>query len=354
MARSNQATFRYLENLWIRAGGNPHDARIMAAIAMAESGGRAVKQQGQPPGKTGWGFWQITPGDPSLLDPLRNAQEAVRKFREQGLSAWTTYTSGAYKQFLGLGRGAPTYVSPVAHDAKFARVDQGVDYQQARPYVAMGDGVVYALGRGFKGGTGQAVYIKLDHPITVNGRTYDEIYYAETTPMVKVGQHVKAGQAVASGGAAELGFAQGASPMAPLVGGYGAGTQASVQGHDFLDVVQKNPNVQISVGTAPPIETATASHHENRAQGFGIGYQDLPPSMDGQFSAPQQSTTQEGAFGINMDPLNMPLSPIQSFDIWQQLAQNPNASPETQALAANSHQIHSQTPAVLMPSGITL
>jgi hypothetical protein len=89
-----------LEGLWDAAGGPKNLAPLMAAIAMAESGGRNVKQAGQPFATTGWGLWQITPGGPQYLDPMTNAREAVAKYRSQNLGAWTTYTSGAYRQFM--------------------------------------------------------------------------------------------------------------------------------------------------------------------------------------------------------------------------------------------------------------
>jgi cell wall-associated NlpC family hydrolase len=86
----------------------------MGAIGEAESRGRNVVQQGQPYSRTGWGIWQITPGDsePSigvdrqLLDPHVNARAAVAKEESQGLGAWTTYTSGAYKRFMPGGRAS--------------------------------------------------------------------------------------------------------------------------------------------------------------------------------------------------------------------------------------------------------
>lgn len=70
----------------------------MAAIAEAESSGNSQAQN--PSGATG--LWQIL-GNPfpgNAFDPLTNAKMAVAKYRSQGLGAWTTYTSGAYKQFL--------------------------------------------------------------------------------------------------------------------------------------------------------------------------------------------------------------------------------------------------------------
>lgn len=73
-------------------------ATVMAYITVAESGSNpGAIQQGQPYATTGWGLWQITPGnsesqvnaiDYQLLDPFANAQAAVTKFRGQGITAW--------------------------------------------------------------------------------------------------------------------------------------------------------------------------------------------------------------------------------------------------------------------------
>jgi hypothetical protein len=94
------ATYDYaqLEQLWTGAGGPRALAPLMAAIALAESSGNS--QARNPSGASG--LWQILgdpfPGDP--FDPQTNAKMAVAKYREQGLNAWATYTSGAYKRFL--------------------------------------------------------------------------------------------------------------------------------------------------------------------------------------------------------------------------------------------------------------
>jgi hypothetical protein len=58
-------------------------------------------------------LWQIlgavNPNDQSqLFNPIVNAKEAVLKYQTQGLGAWVTYTSGAYKQFLKTNVGAAT------------------------------------------------------------------------------------------------------------------------------------------------------------------------------------------------------------------------------------------------------
>jgi hypothetical protein len=87
-----------LEQLWTQAGGDPKQAPLMAAIALAESSGNPSAHN--PSGASG--LWQIL-GNPvpgNAFDPLTNARMAVAKYKSQGLGAWTTYTSGAYKPFL--------------------------------------------------------------------------------------------------------------------------------------------------------------------------------------------------------------------------------------------------------------
>lgn len=101
-------TFRELEELWIRAGGDPAWAPTMAGIAWAESGGNPDAAY---PGRTirpghgsatdATGLWQIL-GLPNgnftaaqLTNPLDNARMAVAKFEEaqrageSGLAPWT-------------------------------------------------------------------------------------------------------------------------------------------------------------------------------------------------------------------------------------------------------------------------
>lgn len=96
-------SYAQLEGLWDQAGGAPSDAAVMAAIAEAESGGNS--------GATGAdqeeGLWQIDPhfwpAQYVTYDPLGNAKGAVHVKAVQGLTAWSTYNSGAYKQYLKSG-----------------------------------------------------------------------------------------------------------------------------------------------------------------------------------------------------------------------------------------------------------
>jgi Lysozyme like domain len=98
-----------------KAHVSPGDAAYLVAIAHPESGAdpEAV-QQGEPYATTGWGLWQITPGNSepqfginhALLAPQANADAAAAKLRSQGLGAWTTYTSGKYEPYFGAAKTA--------------------------------------------------------------------------------------------------------------------------------------------------------------------------------------------------------------------------------------------------------
>lgn len=102
-------TYAQAEGYWIAAGGDSSVAPIMAAIAEAESSlDSTIIQSGQPYSTTGYGLWQITPGDSEpqcgsdtgLLNGSANACAAVAKYNQGGLTQWTTYTSGAYKAYM--------------------------------------------------------------------------------------------------------------------------------------------------------------------------------------------------------------------------------------------------------------
>jgi hypothetical protein len=109
-AGASGSTFTYaqLEGLWIQNGGSKATAPIAAAIAMAESSGRALVTSSNPDGGTNVGLWQLdTKGKGSgysvsqLQDPNTNAAVAVQgSSNGSNWSAWATYASGAYKAFM--------------------------------------------------------------------------------------------------------------------------------------------------------------------------------------------------------------------------------------------------------------
>ena len=95
---------------------------IMAAIAMAESGGNPYAHNAIPPDNS-YGLWQINmigsmgparrqqygiSSNDELYNPAVNAKAAAKILSSQGLSAWSTYTSGAYKKYLGKSTGGAT------------------------------------------------------------------------------------------------------------------------------------------------------------------------------------------------------------------------------------------------------
>jgi len=104
-ASGTRYSYGQLKTLWVLAGGAPSLAPTMAAIAMAESGG--LTSAHNPSGASG--LWQIeipvnaqyVPGGAAnVYNPLANARGAVAIERVQGLGAWVTYSSGAYRQYL--------------------------------------------------------------------------------------------------------------------------------------------------------------------------------------------------------------------------------------------------------------
>jgi len=95
---------------WVLAGGPSSEAETAEEITGAEAAfDPGIIQAGMPYSTTGWGLWQITPGnseptygeDYQLLDPWNNAEAAFAKYQGDGDSfdPWTTYVDGKYKDF---------------------------------------------------------------------------------------------------------------------------------------------------------------------------------------------------------------------------------------------------------------
>lgn len=117
-------TFAQLEQVWIQ--NNPQYAKLaplMAAIALAESGGNSgIANTCDNNGtQTSWGLWQISLGNhnppaPNWNDPNVNAQLAAQKLQSQGLNAWrgdAVFTSGQYVNYVG--NSFPT--GPISNDS---------------------------------------------------------------------------------------------------------------------------------------------------------------------------------------------------------------------------------------------
>lgn len=138
-----------IESYWTHAGGpGGQTANIAQAITAPESGRRpSAVQQGQPYATTGWGLWQITPGnsepqagvDAALLNPANNAIAAVAKYNQAGGSfrPWTTYVNGLYLPYLLASGGLiPGYagggVTGLQSKLKSLQAHEGQDYTGLR------------------------------------------------------------------------------------------------------------------------------------------------------------------------------------------------------------------------------
>jgi hypothetical protein len=105
-------SYAQLEGTWLQAAAGTKYATkpwaaLMAAIAEAESGGNpnATNPTDNDGTQTSWGLWQISLGNhaepsPNWNNPEVNAKLAIGKLDSQGLGAWGTYTSGAYKAYI--------------------------------------------------------------------------------------------------------------------------------------------------------------------------------------------------------------------------------------------------------------
>lgn len=127
-------------------------APIMAAIGMAESGGEstATNPHDNNGRQTSWGIWQISNGTHNkpvsdILNPDVNAQQAVKKFKVQGLRAWGTYSSGAYKKFL------KSNVSPIMTGTTSTAQNAGYSIPGVGTIPSPGD-ISSDIGKGFAEG----------------------------------------------------------------------------------------------------------------------------------------------------------------------------------------------------------
>src|SRR5215475_8671640 len=204
-------SYAELEGLWIGAGGPKRLAPLMAAIAMAES--RGIPGARNPSGATG--LWQILGrpnnwhGPYNMTDPEQNARAAVLKWQQQGLGAWTTYTSGDYRQFFRKGvnpvdpsggKGAQIgipYRNPfrAVKNLRPERIDMGVDYAGTGPVYALGEGVITSArtGTGWGPPAGAAPGGFIGERLTSGPLKGRYVYVAEgiqPAPGLRPGQHV--------------------------------------------------------------------------------------------------------------------------------------------------------------------
>jgi len=152
-----QLSVGQLKSLAMAAGFNDRDASIMAAIAMAESGGRSGEHNNNPrTGDNSYGLWQVNMlgrmgperrrsfgigSNEALFDPAVNASAARKVFESQGFGAWSVFKSGAYRQFLPAAMrsqaGAPP--APMLPGAPAAGLPAGVQQAGAKLDAALNE-----------------------------------------------------------------------------------------------------------------------------------------------------------------------------------------------------------------------
>lgn len=92
-----------IRDLWLRHGGDPAQADVAVAVALAESGGRpAATNTSNINGSIDRGLFQINSvhGARSTYDLDANVAYAVELQRAQGWSPWSAYKYGAYRRYL--------------------------------------------------------------------------------------------------------------------------------------------------------------------------------------------------------------------------------------------------------------
>jgi hypothetical protein len=98
-------TFAQLVEYARQAGFPADQAPTAAAVALAESSGNPTATHTNNNRSTDYGLWQINSVHGSLLagknwrDPQVNAQMAYAVWKGSGWKAWSTYNSGAYRQY---------------------------------------------------------------------------------------------------------------------------------------------------------------------------------------------------------------------------------------------------------------
>jgi hypothetical protein len=111
-----------------QSAGFGKDSDTAAAIALAESGGDPTQHNTKPPDNS-YGLMQINmlgalgpdrrkrfnlKSNDDLFNPSTNMRVAYGIYQANGFHAWTTYTSGKYKEFLKGGKGGGNTLEDIA------------------------------------------------------------------------------------------------------------------------------------------------------------------------------------------------------------------------------------------------
>lgn len=104
-----------LETLWTTEGGKPGARQLAAAIALAESGGDSQAENHNTDGSIDRGLWQINSvhGVLSTFSIPGNTLAAISISSDgSNWAPWTTYKTGAYKQFMTGGTSSASLQIP--------------------------------------------------------------------------------------------------------------------------------------------------------------------------------------------------------------------------------------------------
>jgi len=155
-------SFRQMIALAVKAGFSVTQAATVAAIGMAESGGRTSVTSPNPDGGTNIGWLQIdstNAPDANLSDPLASAREA-KKLHDaaHGFGDWATYAGGQYSLYLPAAQAAAANLHADAGSAP-----GGLGGLVDKIISDIG-GIGTDIGKGIKGLAGQV--LSLPQPVT--------------------------------------------------------------------------------------------------------------------------------------------------------------------------------------------
>ena len=257
---SGTLSYADIEGFWIDAGGSSASAgtytnsQIAAAITGAESSFLpGIIQADENYANTGWGLWQITPGDElgaedgvseygsdyQLLDPWNNAESAVYLYDQRGFEPWTTYNDGAYEGFLQSTSPATGLTDP----GEYTQINTAPSDTPSSPAADPG------------GTWGPTI------PGSVESPTYGVAFEANTNLLYTYDPQTNTHEDVNLGMAAGTSAAIAASPS----GGYEVAFQANT-GHLFMYNPQTNTdtdtNLGMAAGTSPAIAASPSGGYE--------------------------------------------------------------------------------------------
>lgn len=209
-----------------QAGFSGNAQNIIVAIAQAESGLNPQAQNCNNPGGTCDrgilqinSYWHSEVSDQCAYDPACAFQAAYRiSGNGRNFSPWTTYTSGAYKQYLAQNNAAAGSTTNAAWWT-FPRIDNygqpdpfggpkpdsNIQVPAGYPIQALLAGTVSCINSpgGAVPAWGAAITINLDTPVNSIATHTAYIHLASIAPGIQVGSHVNSGDLLGYNGSSQ-------------------------------------------------------------------------------------------------------------------------------------------------------